>query len=133
MVISYLTGNTNQNPYTLFMWAYDNGYYDGNGLSHSCLTKLADLYGVKGTWIANDDEKITEALQAGHPVIAHMGPGIFTTGGHYIVLRGITEDGHVLVNDPGNRNRNKYAYPLSVVVGQDRTSNSFMICDANTH
>ncbi len=129
MVISYLTGNTSQNPYTLFKWAYDNGYYDGNGLSHTCLTKLAQLYGVEGTWIANDEEQIAEALRAGYPVIAHMGPGIFTTGGHYIVLRGITEDGHVLVNDPGNRNRNKYAYPMSTVVRQARTSKSFMICE----
>ena len=128
MVIAYLTGNTSQTPYTLFKWAYDNGYYDGDGLGHSCLTKLASLYGVKGTWIENDASLITEALQEGHPVIAHMGPGIFTTEGHYIVLRGITDDGYVLVNDPGNRNRNRYAYKLSTVVAQAKTSSSFMIC-----
>jgi hypothetical protein len=98
-------------------------------LGHSCLTKLADLYGVKGTWIKNDEEQIAEALRAGHPVIAHMGPGIFTDGGHYIVLRGITEDGYVLVNDPGIKNRNKYAYILSTVVAQARTENAFMMCD----
>ena len=128
MVISYLTGNTNQNPYVLFKWAYDNGYYNGNGLGHGCLSKLAELYGVAGTWIENDEDKIAEALKAGHPVIAHMGPGIFTTGGHYIVLRGITEDGYVLVNDPGNRNRNKYAYPLNAIVNQARNKAAFMIC-----
>ena len=129
MVIAYLTGNTDQTPYTLFVWAYDHGYYSGDGLGHACLTKLASLYGVKGTWIANDEEQITEALHAGHPVIAHMGPGIFTSGGHYIVLRGITADGYVLVNDPGSRSRNKFAYPLSTVVKQARTSDSFMVCE----
>lgn len=128
MVIAYLTGNTDQTPYTLFKWAYDRGYYDGNGLGHSCLSKLASLYGVKGTWIENDASLITIALQEGHPVIAHMGPGIFTSGGHYIVLRGITDDGHVLVNDPGSRNKNRYAYLLSTVVSQARTSDSFMVC-----
>jgi hypothetical protein len=128
MVIAYLTRNTNQTPYTLFKWAYDHGYYDGDGLGHSCLSKLAGLYGVKGTWIKNDASQITEALQEGYPVIAHMGPGIFTSSGHYIVLRGITTDGHVLVNDPGSRKRNRYAYKLSTVVAQARTENSFMIC-----
>lgn len=117
-----------QTPYTLFKWAYDHGYYTGGGLGHSCLQKLADLYGVDGTWIENDETRITEALQSGLPVIAHMGPGIFTDEGHYIVLRGITEDGYVLVNDPGSRNRNRYAYKLSTVVAQARTSNAFMVC-----
>jgi hypothetical protein len=91
------------------------------------LTKLASLYGVQGTWIENDAEQIATVLRAGHPVIAHMGPGIFTDGGHYIVMRGITEDGYVLVNDPGNSRRNRYAYPLSIFLNQARTNNSFMI------
>lgn len=129
MVITYLTGNTSQTPYTLFKWAYNNGYYTGDGLGHSCLTKLASLYGVKGVWIENDAAQITAALKAGHPVVAHMGPGIFTSGGHYIVLRGITDDGYVLVNDPGSRNKNKYAYKLSAVVAQTKTSKSFMVCE----
>jgi hypothetical protein len=133
MVIAYLTGNTSQTPYTLFKWAYDHGYYSGGGLGHSCLMKLTGLYGVEGTWIENDEERITEALRAGHPVIAHMGPGIFTDSGHYIVLRGITEDGYVLVNDPGSKRRNKYGYKLSMVVSQARTSNSFMMCEIYTN
>lgn len=129
MVIAYLTGNTAQTPYTLFKWAYEHGYYSGDGLGHSCLTQLAGLYGVKGTWIENDASIITAALQAGYPVVAHMGPGIFTSSGHYIVLRGITADGYVLVNDPGSRKRNRYAYKLSTVVAQARTSSSFMVCE----
>lgn len=129
MVIAYLTGNTNQTPYTLFKWAYEHGYYSGNGLGHSCLTKLASLYGIQGTWIENDADQIAAALRAGHPVIAHMGPGIFTTSGHYIVLRGITDDGYVLVNDPGSRSRNKYAYKLITVVSQAATANAFMVCE----
>lgn len=129
MVIAYLTGNTQQTPYTLFKWAYDNGQYWGSGLGHSCLSKLVSLYGINGTWIENDASKITAALQAGHPIIAEMGPGIFTTGGHYIILRGITDDGYVLVNDPGNRNRNKYAYKLSTVVQQAGATDAFMVCE----
>lgn len=129
MVIAYLTGDTSQTPYTLFKWAYDHDLYSGDGLSHGCLTRLCSFYGVKGTWIANDATMITEALRAGHPVVAHMGPGIFTNEGHYIVLRGITEDGYVLVNDPGSKRRSRYAYKLSVVVEQARREEAFMVCE----
>lgn len=129
MVIAYLTGDTSQTPYTLFKWAHDHGYYTGGGLGHSCLKKLAELYGVKATWIENDETRITEALRSGFPVIAHMGPGIFTDEGHYIVLKGITEDGYVLVNDPGSRNRNRYAYLLSTVIQQAKSGTAFMVCE----
>jgi hypothetical protein len=31
---------------------------------------------------------------------------------------GITDDGYVLVNGPGCKNRNRYAYKLSIVIAQ---------------
>ncbi len=40
-----------------------------------------------------------EALESGKLVIAIMSAGHFTTTGHFIVLRGITEEGNVLVAD----------------------------------
>ena len=36
-------------------------------------------------------------------VIAHMGKGHFTNGGHYIVLSAINQEGKVYVHDPNNR------------------------------
>ena len=46
-------------------------------------------------------KKITDALEAGNPVILAMGPGAFTTAGHYIVLTGV-EEGLFRVNDPNS-------------------------------
>jgi hypothetical protein len=52
-------------------------------------------------------KKIKEALSNGQPVICLQREGIFTGGGHYIVLTGITEDGKILVNDPNGKNWTK--------------------------
>lgn len=128
MVIHYLTGNTSPTPYTLFKWAYDNGYYRGDGLGHEAVSAIGKLYGVTGSWTGKNGEKIVAALKSGHPVIAHMGPGIFTNYGHYIVLKGVTDDGKILVNDPNSKSRTGKAYPLSTILKQSKTSTPFMIC-----
>ena len=64
--------------------------------------------GVEAEWFdtSGDDacKKITEAVEAGKPVIALMGPGgnpSWTAGGHFVTIVGIKEDGTVLVSDPG--------------------------------
>lgn len=128
MVIHYLTGNTKATPYLLFKWAYENGYYNGSGLDHGAVSAMGKLCGVSGKWVGKDGKKIVKALLTGHPVIAHMGPGTFTKNGHYIVLRGVTKDGKILVNDPASSSRTKKAYPLSTILKQGKTSTPFMIC-----
>lgn len=128
MVIRYLTGDASQTPYTLFRWAYKNDYYSGDGLSHGAVSAMGRLYGVTGSWVGKDGERIVKALSSGHPVIAHMGKGIFTKQGHYIVLRGVTDSGKILVNDPNSKDRSRKAYPLSTILKQGKTSTPFMIC-----
>ena len=128
MVIHYLTGNTKPTPYLLFKWAYENGHYNGKGLDHGAVSAMGKLCGVTVKWVGKDGKKIIKALLTGHPVIAHMGPGTFTKNGHYIVLRGVTKDGKILVNDPASSSRTKKAYPLSTILKQGKTSTPFMIC-----
>ena len=128
MVIAYLTGNTDQNPYTLFCDSVDAGRYHGSGWSHGTLSLFAENYGVHSRWIANDADAILSALREGKPVIAHMGPGIFTSRGHYLVLRGVTEDGLVLMNDPNSRDNCAKAFPIDTLLKQAKTSEAFMVC-----
>lgn len=128
MVIAYLTGNTSQNPYELFCEAVDDGRYHGSGWSHDTLNHYAQAYGLHSKWISNRSEEILEALKAGKPVIAHMSRGIFTSGGHYLVLRGVTEDGLVLMNDPNSRANCERAFPIDTLLKQAKTSSAFMVC-----
>ena len=51
-------------------------------------------------------KKITNALEAGNPVILALGKGDFTSTGHYIVLTGVEEEGF-RVNDPNSRENSK--------------------------
>lgn len=132
MIIAYLTGNTEQNPYSLFCEAVDEGRYHGNGLSHDTLLHFAKEYGVESKWISNDKAAILNALNAGKPIIAHMGEGIFTEKGHYIVLRGVTEDGLILLNDPNSRSNCSKAFPIETLLREARTSASFMVCWVET-
>lgn len=126
MALSYLTGRE-ISPDTLFLWACDNNQYFGDGLSHETLSEMVRRNGARGEWVANEEAPVLEALAAGYPVIAHMGPGTFTEGGHYILLRGIDESGKILVNDPASAARSEKAYDMSLILGELRRENSFMI------
>jgi len=128
MVIAYLTGDSVQNPQVLFKWAVKNGLYHGDGLGHDQMSKIAAQYDVASEWIGRDGDAVVAALKNGIPVIAHMGPGLFTEYGHYIVLRGVTENGKILVNDPNSRSNSSRAFPLRTILREAKTSEPFMLC-----
>ena len=128
MVIAYLTGDTRQTPYTLFRWAINNDLYSGSGLTHEALLEIGANYGVGGEWIGRDRERVLEALRQGIPVIAHMGYGQFTRRGHYIVLRGLTEDGLVLVNDPNSFFNSVMAFDIDLILRQTKSKDPFLLC-----
>lgn len=85
--------------------------YRGKGSdSGSCWTLFPDSakdYGIEGIVQTGDWKPVEEALQRGQVVIANArGNTIFTTGGHYIVLVGMTEEGRIIVRDPNRYNYN---------------------------
>jgi 3D (Asp-Asp-Asp) domain-containing protein len=47
--------------------------------------------------------EVLNQLKQGHPVIASMRPGHFTSGGHFIVLASVLPDGKIKVNDPNRQ------------------------------
>lgn len=128
MVIAYLTGDTEQSPYTLLREACQRGMYRGDGLGRRQLAKLAKRHGVAGRWRRMDEDGLLETLRAGTPIIANMGQGEFTERGHYVVLRGVTADGLILVNDPASPERSRQAYPSALFVEQSRAGEAFMLC-----
>lgn len=129
MVIAYLTGNTEQDPYTIFREACQSGMYHGAGLGHEALRKIGKRYGVNGTWVKLTTSELKATLKDGKPVIAHMGEGLFTEGGHYIVLRGVTDEGKILVNDPASKKNTKMAYPTDLFKKETKSSTPYMVCE----
>lgn len=106
IVVSSLT-DIGIDPLQMSGWAYDHGYwYPQSGSLHSVVNGTAKAFGLKSEGIGNDSEtpeKVKEALKNGKLVVALMGKGHFTKGGHFIVLRGITAEGKILVADCNSR------------------------------
>jgi len=118
MVIATLTENQ-VTPDEVADWAFKNGYRaEGNGSYHSLMVFGARHYGLTVEGIGKDADKLVEALKDGKLVIAIMSRGHFTSSGHFIVLRGITSDGKILVADPASYKRSNQEWRLSIITNE---------------
>ena len=116
----YLTGSDNMNPAELARFAETNGYYaQGYGSSWTLISEGSAKLGLTATELPLVKEKMTDALEAGHPVILAMGKGDFTTSGHYIVLTDYSE-GAFTVNDPNSVLRSSQTWTYEQLEGQIR-------------
>lgn len=121
IVVSTLTDQT-VDPVAMSTWAYDKGYLaEGTGSYHSLIPDGAKHFGlqVAGATIQNQ-QAIIDALAEGKLVVAIMGKGHFTSTGHFIVLRGVTEDGHILVADPASKRRSEQAWDFNIILDEAR-------------
>lgn len=116
----HLTGDENMTPDKIAQFAQKNGYYEaGYGSSWTLISEGAEKLGLKATELPLVKKKMVNALEAGSPVILAMGPGDFTTAGHYIVLTGV-EDGKFRVNDPNSRENSERLWSYEELEGQIR-------------
>lgn len=113
MVLSYLNDKCIY-PDHVVAWTGNRFYAGSAGQSWSIFGAVAEHWGLKCTQQTANANAIRKALKAGKPVIVSTtGKGTtqeFTTGGHFIVLRGLTSDGKVLVNDPNDNSTTKMHY-----------------------
>ncbi len=117
MVVSTFTG-TNVDPVEMAEWSYENGYYcPGGGSYHSLIPKAAEHWGLSVD-INLEGEDVADALAEGKLVVALMSKGHFTKSGHFIVLRGITPEGRVLVADPASLKRSNQEWELSLILSE---------------
>ena len=117
IVISTLTGEAHD-PVELCKWSVDNGHRcEGNGSYHSLIPAAAAAYGLtcEGDLSA---QGIVDALSSGKLVVVIMAKGHFTNGGHFIVLRGVTSEGKILVADPASYKRSGQEWDLSIIMDE---------------
>jgi len=116
----YLTGNENMTPHQIAHFAEKNGYYEaGYGSSWTLISEGAGELGLNATELPLVKKKMVDALEGGCPVILAMGPGDFTTTGHYILLTGV-EDGAFRVNDPNSIANSQRLWTYEEIEGQIR-------------
>lgn len=122
IVVSTLTGRT-VNPVEVSNWSAANGHRCvGNGSYHSLIQEGAKHYGlnVEKLGRGGGGQPIVDALSSGKLIIAIMNPGHFTSSGHFIVLRGVTSDGKILVAAPASRSRSEQEWSLSTILNEAR-------------
>jgi len=120
MVGYYLTGDTAMNPGQVARFAEKEGYYaPGSGSSWTLISEGAGKLGLNAQELPLVKKKMTDALEAGKPIILALGAGDFTTTGHYVVLTGL-EDGQFRVNDPNSRVRSERLWSYEELEGQIR-------------
>ena len=117
LVLTYLRVH---DPVELSNWSVANGHRcEGNGSYHSLIPAAAQAYGLscEGDLSAQD---IVDALSSGKLVVAIMSKGHFTSSGHFIVLRGVTSEGKILVADPASHKRSQQEWDLSLIMNEAR-------------
>ncbi len=108
MAAVYLLQDTKYSPDYMLEWAKENGYcVDGSGSLWTLISEGGEKLGLDVTEIPLDKQRIINNLEVGNPIICIMGPGDFTTKGHFIVMTGL-KDGKIKINDPNSiENSNK--------------------------
>ena len=119
IVVSSLTSETVDPPH-MAQWAYENGYWcSRSGSYHTLIPGASEEWGldVEGCTAA-EPQRIVDALADGKLVVALMTKGHFTSSGHFIVLRGVTSDGQIMVADPSSYSRSEKTWDLSIILNE---------------
>ena len=130
MVASYLTG-TPITPADAVAWCGNSYYVWGAGTSWSYFEAAAKHFGCGAVRESYDANEVLKALSEGHPVISSQHAGLFTRGGHFIVLRGVENGNKVLVNDPNDSEAKNYinrSFDMASEV--DITSDAYFIFES---
>ncbi|MCQ4640718.1 lysozyme family protein [Blautia coccoides] len=130
MIASYLTG-TAITPVDAVAWCGNSYYMPGAGTYWSYFEAAAAHFGCGSVRQTSDANEVLQALSTGHPVISSQSPGLFTSGGHFIVLRGITASGKVLVNDPNDSATKNYInHEFDMISEIHSTARAYWIFDS---
>lgn len=120
MVCIYLLNDPQYTPRYVADFAVENGYcVPGNGSSWTLISKGGVTLGLDVTELPLDKNRIIRNLQVGNPIICVMGPGNFTSTGHFIVMTGYV-DGKISVNDPNSPTRSNMLWDYEDIKDQIR-------------
>lgn len=119
MVIVSLTGDASASPDVIAQKAMELGaYVDGAGTAWSFMVDAVEEYGINVSQYGYLTKlEMEEMLDEGKMIILSMGPGDFTSSGHFIVVCGYTEEGFI-VNDPFSRIRSKIEWNYDTLSNQ---------------
>ena len=107
MVVYHFTRDPDMHPAYMMEFAQKNKYAipGYGGTQWALFGEGAAKFGLKVKELTAEqiasEEKLAQLLESGKLIVTSVGPGVFTTVGHYLVLVGY-EDGKFQVNDPNS-------------------------------
>lgn len=121
MVVIGLTGDLSKNPRAVAEFSEQCGYLDrtNNSTRWTLMSEGARQLGLDSREIPLSESGMVRELSEGHPIICCMGPGDFTTQGHFIVLDRF-RNGGFSVRDPNSRERSGKTWSYQVLKPQIR-------------
>lgn len=118
MVLIHLLQDASYTPRYVADFAEENHYYaKGSGSKWTLISEGGKILGLDVTELPLDENRIKKNLELGNPVICIMGPGHFTTAGHFIVLVGL-EEGKFKVNDPNSKENSERLWSYEEISGE---------------
>ena len=119
IVYAGLTGNADVTPHDVSVYSVNNGLYVPTVGSRWDLMQFGGEHlGLKVEALNMNWDQAKAALQAGKPIVCKVGPGDFTTGGHFIVVTAIDEDGMCTVRDPNSKLNSEKLWEFDRIVSQ---------------
>ncbi len=119
MVYTALTGKLDYDPKTMAEFSNKKGYYvAGSGTSWKLMSDGAKQLGLSSRELALSRDGMKSELNSGHFIIASLGPGDFTTSGHFIVIYDADKHGNFRVLDPNSNSKTKKSWSYETLSGQ---------------
>ena len=120
MAALYLLDDPKYSPAYVAAFSEKKGYsVDGSGSSWTLISEGGKQLGLDVVEIPLSRDRIVRNLEVGNPVICVMGPGDFTSTGHFIVLTGVEHE-QFTVNDPNSRERSERLWAYDEIKDQIR-------------
>lgn len=117
MVTVGLTGNPKYNPRYVAKYAIENGYLEDNKTRWALMERGCHDFGLRALSVPLSNYAMQSQLNAGHPIIASVRPGDFTTTGHFIVITKVKND-QFTVNDPNSYDNSNKTWSYEQLASQ---------------
>lgn len=126
IVVSSLT-DENWDPLQAAQWAVSQGHWAKRSGSHLSIVEAAAAEAglAADSLPEHTPEALLSTLLSGDLLVALMGPGHFTKSGHFIVLRGVTSSGSILVADPNSEERSLMEWEPELILEELSSSTAY--------
>lgn len=118
MVVSGLTGDDSVTPAKVAAYSMKYDYVDeSNDTTWLFMEEAAQNWGLTSYEVISEETAVEAELSSGRPIICSVGPGDFTTNGHFIVLAEY-DNGEIKVLDPFSRENSERTWTYDEIKDQ---------------